>query len=257
MSGYIKLYRGITENPLWNKEPFSAGQAWIDLLLAANFKDKTIYIRKHKIEVKRGQIAWSMLTMAKRWKWSRGKVIRFLKDLESEQMVVQHTGHLTTLLSICNYEKYQGYDTADGTTGDTTGGTTDSTTDDTTGGTQHKKVNKVKKEKNVNKGKNETLLPEDFQITEVMKTWFSEQGFTIDLHQSTDRWQDAMIAKGRTYKDWSAAWRNGMKLAQGWHDQRRENIQPVPGQHSSQPRKHKPFPGVNHAPLPTGTGGSV
>ena len=136
MSGYIKLYRGLTENPLWNKESFSAGQAWIDLLLGANFKDKTIYIRKTKIEVKRGQIAWSMLTMARRWKWSRGKVIRFLKDLESEQMIVQHPGHLTTLITICNYEKYQAFDTADGTT--------DGTAGSTTGGTQHKKVNKGK-----------------------------------------------------------------------------------------------------------------
>lgn len=144
MSGYIKLYRGITDNSIWNKEPFSAGQAWIDLLLAANFKDKTIYIRKTKIEVKRGQIAWSMLTMAKRWKWSRGKVIRFLKDLENEQMIVQHTGHLTTLLTVCNYEKYQAFDTADGTTDSTADGTAGSTT----GGTQHNKVNKGKKEKN-------------------------------------------------------------------------------------------------------------
>lgn len=144
MSGYIKLYRGLTENPLWNKESFSAGQAWIDLLLGANFKDKTIYIRKTKIEVKRGQIAWSMLTMARRWKWSRGKVIRFLKDLESEQMIVQHSGHLTTLITICNYEKYQGFDTADGTTDDTADDTAGSTTD----GTQHNKVNKGKKEKN-------------------------------------------------------------------------------------------------------------
>lgn len=140
MSGYIKLHRGVADNPLWEKEPFSSAQAWIDLILAANFKDKTIYIRKTKFEVKRGQLAWSMLTMARRWKWSRGKVIRFLKDLESEHMIVQQTGHLTTVITICNYEKYQGFDTTDDTTGDTTRGTTGSTTD----GTQHKNVKKGK-----------------------------------------------------------------------------------------------------------------
>ncbi|HAC30683.1 MAG TPA: hypothetical protein DCF82_23195 [Marinobacter hydrocarbonoclasticus] len=244
MSGYIKLYRGITDNQLWDKEPYSAGQAWIDLLLAANFKDKTIYIRKTPLQVKRGQLAWSTVTMAARWKWSRNKVIRFLKTLESEHMIEQERGHLTTITTICNYEKYQGYDTAGETTHDTTDGTAGDTTDDTAGGTQHKKGNKGKKENKGNKGKSEKPLPEDFEVTDAMRAWFTEQGFTIDLDQATDRWKDAMIAKGRTYKDWAAAWRNGMKLAQGWYDQRREKIQPV--QSRTRIQRTKIFPG--HSP---------
>lgn len=148
MSGYIKLYRGITENSLWNKEPYSAGQAWIDLLLAANFKDAVIYIRKAKIRLERGQLAWSQLTMAKRWKWSRNRVARFLKDLEEEGMIEQQSGHLTTITTICNYSKYQAYDTTGEATNDTADGATGDTTGDTTGGAQYKKVNKGKKEKN-------------------------------------------------------------------------------------------------------------
>lgn len=70
----------------------------------------------------------SQLTMAKRWKWSRGKVRRFLNDLETEQMIVQQTGQHTTLVSICNYDKYQG--------GGTTGGTTESTANGTVDGQQ-------------------------------------------------------------------------------------------------------------------------
>ncbi|MBL3825132.1 MULTISPECIES: hypothetical protein [unclassified Marinobacter] len=247
MSGYIKLYRGLTENPLWNKEPFSAGQAWIDLLLAANFKDSVIYIRKTKIRIGRGQLAWSQLTMAKRWKWSRNRVARFLKDLEEEGMIEQQTGHLTTITSICNYEKYQAYDTTGEAAGEATGEASDGApsgaSDGATGGAQYKKGNKGKKENKGNKGKSETTLPDDFEVTDAMRTWFSEQGFTIDLDQATDRWKDAMIAKGRTYKDWTAAWRNGMKLAQGWYDQRREKIQPVQSQ--SRIQRTKIFPGHN------------
>jgi len=155
MSGYIKLHRSIVENPMWGKEPFSAGQAWVDLLVSANFKDTSIYIRKTKINLTRGQIAWSTITMSKRWKWSRGKVLRFLSELKTEGMIVQEAGHLTTITTICNYSRFQDSNTADSTANDTTGGTADSTT----GGTQYKNVKKDKNEKNTT-GLDLSALPE-------------------------------------------------------------------------------------------------
>lgn len=144
MSGYIKLHRGIADNPIWTREPFSSGQAWVDLLLAANFKDTVIYIRKSKVRLERGQLAWSQLTMAKRWKWSRNRVARFLKDLEEEGMIEQQSGHLTTITTICNYSKYQAFDTAGEAPDEAPSGATGGAT----GGAQYKKVNKGKKEKN-------------------------------------------------------------------------------------------------------------
>ncbi|MCK2149492.1 hypothetical protein MYE70_10485 [Marinobacter alexandrii] len=144
MSGYIKIHRALRENPIWEKEPFSSGQAWIDLLLAANFKDTCTYIRKVKINLKRGQLAWSQVTMAKRWKWSRNRVARFLKDLENEGMIEQQTGQLTTVTTICNYSKYQTSDTA----GEAANESPSEAADEAAGGAQYKKVKKDKKEKN-------------------------------------------------------------------------------------------------------------
>lgn len=140
MSGYIKLYRGMTDNPLWTSEPFTAGQAWIDLLLAANFKATTIYVRKVKFRLERGQLAWSQVTMAKRWKWSRNKVARFIKDLEEEGMIEHQGGHLTTVTTICNYSKYQANEAADEASDGAPGEAAD--------GAQDKKDKKDKKEKN-------------------------------------------------------------------------------------------------------------
>ena len=82
MEGWIKIYRKIMENPMYLSEPFTRMQAWIDLLLIANRKDGFFYIRGNKVIVHRGQIVLSERTLAVRWKWSRGKVSRFLKDLE-------------------------------------------------------------------------------------------------------------------------------------------------------------------------------
>lgn len=116
--GYIKLYRIITEDPLWCKEPFTRGQAWVDMLLLANHKDDYIRIRGNRIEVKRGQLAWSEISLSARWAWSRGKVRRFLAELESkmEQKIVQQKTRVTSLITILNYEKYQGGGTTNGTT---------------------------------------------------------------------------------------------------------------------------------------------
>jgi len=115
--GYIKLWRALQDLDLWEREKFTRGQAWVDLLLSANHKDGHVRISGQRIEVKRGESALSEVTLAKRWKWSRGKVRRFLAELESEmeQKIVQRKYNVTSLIEILNYEKYQGNGTADDT----------------------------------------------------------------------------------------------------------------------------------------------
>jgi uncharacterized phage protein (TIGR02220 family) len=124
MIGYIKLHRGLCEHSMWLQSKFTEGQAWVDLIMLANHKDGYITVRGIDIEVKRGQVAWSQENLAKRWKWSRGKVIRFCKKLEEKMMLqtVQQKNHLTTLFTIIKYEDYQSNDTTNSTTNSTTNG---------------------------------------------------------------------------------------------------------------------------------------
>jgi hypothetical protein len=107
MDGWIKLHRQIIENDLYFAEPFTRMQAWIDLLLIANHKESFFYIRGNKIVVGRGQIGMGAESLAKRWKWSRGKVERFLKQLENDHQIEQQKSFITTIISVCNYEEYQ------------------------------------------------------------------------------------------------------------------------------------------------------
>ena len=97
---------------MYFSEPFTRMQAWIDLLLVANYRDSVIYVRGNKVDVKRGQIAKSQDFFATRWKWSRGKVIRFLDELQKCGQIVQQKSSVITLISVVNYEYYQ----QDGTT---------------------------------------------------------------------------------------------------------------------------------------------
>lgn len=131
--GWIKIHRNITENPMYFSEPFTRMQAWIDLLLVANYRDSVIYVRGNKVDVKRGQIAKSQDFFATRWKWSRGKVIRFLDELQKCGQIVQQKSNVITLISVVNYEYYQQDGTTDEPQTDSrqyNKRTTDSTTDE-------------------------------------------------------------------------------------------------------------------------------
>jgi hypothetical protein len=105
--GYIKLFRSLADDALWTREAFTRGQAWADLLLLANYKPGHLRVRGNRIAIDRGQVGWSAERLALRWKWSRGKVNRFLNELESEQQIVQQKSFLSTVLTITNYETYQ------------------------------------------------------------------------------------------------------------------------------------------------------
>ncbi len=148
-SGYVMLHRSIVESDLWFSESFTKAQAWVDLFMSANWKDGAINVRGNIVKIRRGQTGWSEHTMAKRWKWSRNKVRRFLSYLEKEGNVILQKDSLTTITTICNYDRFQ----IDKIVGDTTNDTTERPQKDhrkTTDDTQYKKVKKVKKVKNIN-----------------------------------------------------------------------------------------------------------
>jgi len=107
MDGWIKLHRKISNNGLWTCEPFTRGQAWVDLLLLASHKGNYFYVRGIKINLKRGQLAWSENKLSDRWKWSRSKLRKFLKELEKEQQIEQQKNNVIQVITIINYNEYQ------------------------------------------------------------------------------------------------------------------------------------------------------
>lgn len=128
--GYIKLWRKIENNFLWSESRvFSRAEAWIDMLILANHKAGTIRKRGILIEVDRGEIAWSEIELANRWKWSRGKVRRFLSELSSktvqqiEPVMEQQNRFVTSRYRIVNYDLYHGNDTANSTDDETASST--------------------------------------------------------------------------------------------------------------------------------------
>jgi len=107
-NGWIKLHRHLQDDPLWLSEPFTRGQAWVDLLGLANHADGYIRVNGERIDIKRGQLGYSILSLSKRWKWSRGKITRFLKEIEEQFKITLKTNTRNSIITICNYDVFQG-----------------------------------------------------------------------------------------------------------------------------------------------------
>jgi len=116
MSGWIKIHRSITDHWLYNeKRTYSKLEAWYDLLLNVNYSDTKTIIKGKLYDVKRGQSIMSLDSWAKRWNWDKSKVRRFLNVLQKDEMIELVSDNITTQLTICKYESYQGEGNADET----------------------------------------------------------------------------------------------------------------------------------------------
>ena len=114
--GWISVHRQLQEHWLWEDKPFSRGQAWIDLIMLANYEDTKVPYKGDVITCERGSVNLSILLLADRWGWSRHKARDFLKLLEADGMVtVNATTHRTTI-SIENYAIYNDVPTTNDTT---------------------------------------------------------------------------------------------------------------------------------------------
>lgn len=107
MEGWIRLHRSMMENPLWDDKPFSKGQAWIDLLLLANHKNKDVLLGNSIVNIQRGSFITSELKLIERWGWSKTKVRAFLKMLEDAQMIIKISDRKKTTITIEKYKEFQ------------------------------------------------------------------------------------------------------------------------------------------------------
>ena len=113
MSGWIKLDREITSHWIFKDE--WKFRNWIDLLTLVNHTEQKVNIKGTVLTCKRGETLCSLDTLARRWNCDKSKVRRFLKLLESDSMIELKSEHITTRLTICKYDTYQGERNADET----------------------------------------------------------------------------------------------------------------------------------------------
>lgn len=99
---FFTVDRKLLESELWLGEPFSRGQAWLDLIGRASYEDGEL--------TKRGEILVSVRELARRWQWSASKVYRFLNSLEQSEMITRNTNRNSQRNSRRNAIRIEKYD---------------------------------------------------------------------------------------------------------------------------------------------------
>lgn len=221
LHGWIMLHRKMLDN--WVAQEPELLAMWVRLLLDANHTDTKRMFNGCHIEIKRGQLIFGLNAFSIKSGISEAKVRRYISLLEKDGMISRLKTNKYSLISIVNFDSYQ-CDVRQ-TTGESQANDIQSS-----GKQQHRnndnnvnnkepgnKLPDDAPKKSPSKAKGLTEFPDGFEITESMVEWFTEQDFKyIDLGRATDKWVDAMKAKGSRYKDWTAAWRNGMNNAEKW-----------------------------------------
>lgn len=128
MSNY-QHERGWLDSEVWGNAPYDERAAWSWMIGEANWKDEIKNISGHPVLIARGQFTASIRFMAQRFKWSTARVQRYMVKLRAWGMIKTDTQTDTAqnIITICNYNTYQGKrgktDTAT-STGSSTGSST-------------------------------------------------------------------------------------------------------------------------------------
>lgn len=107
MSGYYLMHRGWMENPVFRNEAFSRRDAFVWLIENAAYSVTRAPTPRGTVELHRGQLCASLRYLAKAWRWDEAKVRRFLQSLQKEKIIDASTDAGQTVVTICNYDKYQ------------------------------------------------------------------------------------------------------------------------------------------------------
>jgi DNA replication protein DnaD len=196
MSGWIRIDRDITSHWIFKDE--WKFRNWIDLLTLVNHSEQKVNLKGTVLTCKRGQTLCSLDTLAKRWNCDKSKVRRFLKLLESDSMIELKSEHITTRLTICKYDTYQGERNADETQ------------------VKHKR-NASETQMTPNKNdKNERMLFIVPALQEV-SAYCQERNNNVDSQKFFDFYESKgwMVGKNKM-KDWKAAVRT-------WEDKYKSN----------------------------------
>jgi len=100
--------RRIWDHPAFAASEFSEREAFLWLVSEASWKPRTVRAGRAVVNLERGQLCASIRFMATAWTWSKSRVDRFLKRLEKQDMVRAESGTGQLIITLCNYDEYQG-----------------------------------------------------------------------------------------------------------------------------------------------------
>lgn len=109
---FIRIQRKLFKHWIWSEDRvFSKAEAWIDMIRLAAYEPKRVLILGSLVNVPKGGIVSSERFFSIRWKWSRTKVRHFIDLLEQDGMVSRQKDQGNSIVTLSNYESYNGVGT--------------------------------------------------------------------------------------------------------------------------------------------------
>jgi len=105
MSGYTKSYREKWQHPVF-RDLLEAG-IWAWMCDTAAWKDTKIRFNGELVSLRRGQLVTSIRFMSEGFRIGEQVTRTFLENLKNEGMANTQPTHRGTVITICNYDKYQ------------------------------------------------------------------------------------------------------------------------------------------------------
>jgi len=167
MAGYIKLYRNLLDNPVMQKPDYLS--VWIYLLLKANHKITTFIFNNKTIELQPGQLVTGRKKLSRATGISESQIYKILNYFEMEHQIEQQKNNRFTLISILNWQDYQG------------NGTTKEQQSNSKVTTTRQPCNTYKNDKNVKNEKN-SIICSDLKAK-------SEPQPSINFNFDTSKWE--------------------------------------------------------------------
>lgn len=109
---FIKVNRKVLDN--WVGSNVHYLGAWVYILMRANWKDTKVLVGNNFIICKRGQFITSISEFAKSTGLTYKQVRHFWELLKKDKMIGTQKGRHWTVLTVYNYERYQGQGQTEG-----------------------------------------------------------------------------------------------------------------------------------------------
>jgi hypothetical protein len=214
MSRWIRVSTAIFDHDLFSEEPFTEREAWLWLISKAAWKATRHRIGGAMVDVPVGSIFVTLRELQDTWKWGSDYRVRtFLKLLQAEEMIVVDANAGKTLVTICNYSRYQNperTENAETTQPERSENAlkTPIHQDTNTSSLRSEDAPLPKKQK-------ATRLSEDWSLPRAWGQWavsegFPEQTVRLEAAKFRDFWC-AKSGKDATKLDWFATWRNWIR----------------------------------------------
>ena len=257
------MQRGWMSDPDFADEKFTEREAFQYLIENAAWKDRNFRVKNKVCKLQRGQLTASYRFLAMAWKWKKDKVDNFLNIMRDVGKIQTDNQTGQTVITICNYSKYQDVSPKDQTDQQTEARQfadslpterrqfADKTNQDNQDNqvkdtnklvskkTAEKKPVKIpeKKGKPHAKPKRNTSIKTEFGEDQRMPEKYRPVAAEKGLHESWHNFEwglfcDYWLGKGEGRVDWTATWRGWSARAVNW-DERKGSDKNTPSDRAS------------------------